>query len=264
MRRLIPGLVLAVGWLLLLLSNYFVPFWIAVVIISLLAGHEYLKMIMPRDVVAGDMTLLTVLVTFPVVTTGLWLESGLGAGLFFSIFLSVCYILANYSKQNDSLDMLGRQVFGTVYVGFLLAHLLLIWHLPEGNMWLIILVAVTAGSDSGAYYCGRLFGKNKLCRYISPNKTIEGALGGLFCGVSVALIIAWIFLGTVNWLVLIPVAVLLTGVGIIGDLCESVIKRGTNTKDSGTILFGHGGILDRIDSMILSAPFLFYLLMLTY
>ena len=216
-------------------------------------------MVLPFDTGKGDMLLLAASIALPVLLAGLWHESGLGGGLFFSFFLSLCFVLIHYSQLQDCLSVLCRLVFGAVYIGFLLAHLVLIWQLPEGNQWLVILTAITAGSDSGAYYCGKTFGKHKLCPAVSPNKTVEGALGGLVCGIFAAVVFAAILLDSVNWGVLVVVAILLTGVGILGDLCESIIKRGTNTKDSGTILLGHGGILDRVDSLLLAAPVLYYL-----
>ncbi len=254
---------MAACWLLLLLSGSYTLFLLVITGIALFAGYEYLKMALPEEVVGGDVAILLSFLALPVVMTGLWQNSGASAGLFFSTFLTICYILFYYKQFSDSFGLLSRLVFGNVYVGFLVAHLLLLWQLPEGNMWLIILVAITAGSDSGAYYFGKRFGKHKLCRDVSPKKTIEGAMGGFFCGIVVAIIFAWVLLGAVNWIVLIPMAAFLIGVGIIGDLCESVIKRGTNTKDSGRILLGHGGVLDRIDSMILAAPILYYLLVFT-
>ncbi len=260
MSRIIPGLMLAACWLLILLSGSYTLFLLVVVVMTLVAGYEYLAMALGEEVRSGDIAILISIIALPVVMTGLWHSNGLCGGLFFSIFLSVCFILSQYTKLTDSYGFLSRLVFGIVYVGFLLAHLLLLWDLPEGNLWLIILAAVTDGSDSGAYSCGKRFGKHKLCKHVSPNKTVEGAIGGLICSIVIAVIFAWVLLDSVNWLVLIPMVVLLTGVGIIGDLCESVVKRGTGTKDSGRILLGHGGILDRIDSMILAAPLLYYLL----
>jgi phosphatidate cytidylyltransferase len=152
-------------------------------------------------------------------------------------------------------------VFGVVYVGVLASYLVLLRQYPEGGSWLVVLSAVTAGSDSGAYYFGSTFGKRKLCPNISPKKTVEGALGGLLCGLVAACVSASLLLDTVDWLFVGMAAVLLTGVGILGDLTESMIKRGTGTKDSGTLLAGHGGVLDRIDSLLLTAPVLYYLLL---
>ena len=140
------------------------------------------------------------------------------------------------------------------------AHLILLRHLPDGGIWLIVVSAVTAFSDSGAYFVGRAFGKHKLCPSISPNKTVQGAVGGVGAGLLGAILFAFILLPVVNWPFLVLSAILLGGVGIAGDLTESIVKRGTGTKDSGTCLAGHGGILDRVDSLLFAAPVLYYLI----
>lgn len=259
MKRILPGLALAACWLLLLLSGSFFLFWSVVYIVAFLGASEYLKMVLPEDAGNSEHTLLTIILSLPVLLVGIWHESGISGGLFLSFFSIIIYTLTCYSRLADPLALLSRLSLGAVYVGFLVAHLILIWTLPEGNYWLIILVAITAGSDSGAYYTGKNFGRRKLCESVSPNKTVEGALGGIACGLVVAIVFSFLLLGAVKWLVIVPIAIVLTVVGIIGDLCESVIKRGTNTKDSGRILLGHGGILDRVDSMILAAPLLYYL-----
>ncbi len=260
MKRIIPGLALAACWLLLLLSGSFSFFYLVITMLSLIASNEYLRMALPQEKESGSWFMHTVSLSLPVILAGQWYESGLSGGLLLSVFLTICFVLLNYSRLNDCFAVLSRLVFGAVYVGFLTAHLLLLWHLPEGNYWLIILVGITAGSDTGAYFSGKKFGRRKLSKHISPNKTIEGAIGGIICGVIIAIILALTLLDSVNWLVLIPMSILLTVIGIVGDLCESVVKRGTDTKDSGKILLGHGGVLDRIDSLILAAPLLYYLL----
>ena len=106
-------------------------------------------------------------------------------------------------------------------------------------------------------------GKRKLSPHISPNKTVEGAVGGLCAAVGGALFFSWLLLSQVNYLFIIFAALVVGCVGIVGDLAESIIKRGTDTKDSGTLLAGHGGILDRIDSLLFAAPIMYYLLIFT-
>ena len=151
-------------------------------------------------------------------------------------------------------------VFGLFYIGVLGAHLVLLRFVPDGGSWLIIASAITACSDTGAYFVGKAMGKRKLCPNISPNKTIEGAVGGILCGLIGALAVAVLLLPSFNWFFLIAAAVFLGAVGIAGDLTESIIKRGTATKDSGSCLAGHGGILDRVDSLLFVCPVLYYLL----
>jgi len=263
MKRIIPGILLAVIWLLLLLYGSFPLFWLAVIVMVVIAANEYLKMALPDTTTDIDCLFFSFLLALPAIFAGLWQEDGLGGGLFFAVFLSICYVLFNYAKLENSLQFLNRLIFGAVYIGFFAAHLVLLHLQPEGNIWLIILVGITAGSDSGAYYCGKKFGKHKLSSHVSPNKTVEGAAGGVICAFLVAVLLASLLLDQVNWGVLMAASLALVSVGIVGDLCESMIKRGTDTKDSGRILLGHGGLLDRIDSLLLAAPFLYYLRIFT-
>ncbi|MFN2355312.1 MAG: phosphatidate cytidylyltransferase [Desulfopila sp.] len=259
MKRIVPGLMLAGGWLLLLLNGSLPLFWLVMVVVALVGAYEYVKMAVPRRSNDIDFAILSPLLALPVILSGIWHEDGVSSGLFFGVLLSMIYVLFRYSSFDDGFLVMARLVFGTVYVGFCMSHLVLLWLLPEGNFWLVILVAVTAGSDSGAYYVGKKFGRRKLCPSVSPKKTVEGACGGIFFGGLAAILCALLLLQEINWIVLLPMAMILTGVGILGDLCESIVKRGTGTKDSGTLLLGHGGILDRIDSLLLAAPFLYYM-----
>lgn len=263
MKRVIPGLMLAACWLLILLSGYFYPFLLVTIALGLMGAHEYLKMVVKNEVSSTELLTLSPVLILPIISVGIFQKDGLSVSLYLSILLVIGFVLFRYSRLSNSFDVLSRLVFGCLYIGFLPAYLLLIWLCPEGARWLIILAAITAGSDSGAYYFGKNFGKHKLSRYVSPNKTVEGAVGGLICGLLTGLFFSWLLLKSVNWTGVIFIGVALIGVGIVGDLCESVIKRGTNTKDSGTILMGHGGVLDRVDSIILAAPLLYYYLMFT-
>jgi phosphatidate cytidylyltransferase len=107
---------------------------------------------------------------------------------------------------------------------------------------------------------GRTWGRRKLCPDISPNKTLEGAAGGVIAGTLGGLLFSLLLLPSVNVVFIIVAAVILTVTGIIGDLTESIVKRGTGTKDSGKCLGGHGGILDRVDSLLFVGPLFYYLL----
>ena len=260
MNRLIPGLALAVCWLFLLLYGPFLLFFGVMVLVISIGAQEYARMAFPEESISFRV-FLAVLALLPSLCAGLVPSLGLTGGLLFSFLLLTGYIFYRYSQLQDPLLFFGRAFFGVNYVGFLGAHLILLHHLPEGSSWILVLTAITAGSDSGAYYCGRALGKHKLCPRISPNKTIEGAIGGLVAAVVVAVLMAMLLKLQVSWLFLVPATILLTGVGIVGDLTESIIKRATDTKDSGTLLGGHGGVLDRVDSLLFAAPVLYYLLL---
>ena len=260
MNRLLPGLALVACWLLLLLYGSSLLFFLVMSLVIGIGADEYVRMIAPEQGI-GFRTFFVALSLLPSLGLGFFPSLGLTGGLLLSFLLLSAYIIYFYSQLQDSLLFFSRAFFGVGYVGFLGAHLLLLHQLPEGGSWLLVLTAITAGSDSGAYYCGRRFGRHKLCPLVSPNKTVEGAVGGLIAGVIMAIIMALLLRLEVSWLFLVPAAILLTGVGIVGDLTESIIKRATSTKDSGTLLAGHGGVLDRIDSLLFAGPVLYYLLL---
>jgi phosphatidate cytidylyltransferase len=261
MNRLIPGLALVTCWVLLLLHGSLLPFFLVMALVIWIGAQEYARMAFPEKGLFFRI-FLALLVLLPALGVASFSLLGIPFGLLLAILLLTGYILYHYDQIQDPLQFFSRAFFGVAYVGFLAAHLLLLYQLPEGSSWLLVLTAITAGSDSGAYYCGRRFGRHKLCPLVSPNKTVEGAIGGLVAAVVVAVCIAMLLRLQVSWFLLIPAAILLTCVGIVGDLTESIIKRATGTKDSGTLLGGHGGVLDRVDSLLFAAPVLYYLLLL--
>jgi phosphatidate cytidylyltransferase len=139
--------------------------------------------------------------------------------------------------------------FGVFYVGGLLAALPLL-HVKMGPAWVALAIAVTFGNDTGAYFTGRALGRHKLAPAISPGKTVEGAVGGLLASSAVALAARGLFMPSLTLrdcaMIGVPAAV----VGPAGDLVESLLKRAAGAKDSGRLLPGHGGILDRIDALL--------------
>jgi len=259
MNRLIPGLALAVCWLLLLLKGSTLFFAFVLLAGLIIGAYEYGKMALGSGSFFQSVS-LALLTILPLLSVCFSPRLGIHGGLVVSFLLLSFWTLALYKEDFDSYAFFSKCCLGLLWVGFMGAHLLMIRQLPEGNYWLLILTGITAGSDSGAYYSGRAFGRHKLSPLISPNKTIEGAIGGIITGVVVAALLALLLLENVPWGFVLTASVFLGIVGICGDLIESVVKRATGTKDSGTILGGHGGILDRADSILFGAPALYYLL----
>ena len=131
---------------------------------------------------------------------------------------------------------------------------------PNGRLWIFFLLVVSFVNDTGAFYFGRLFGKHKLYEAISPGKTWEGAVGGLVCTVIAALWFLQILrLHPIN-IGMVALIVFLSFASQLGDLAESMLKRNHGVKDSGGILPGHGGLLDRIDGLLFSIPVLYLFL----
>ena len=139
--------------------------------------------------------------------------------------------------------------FGVFYVGGLLAALPLL-HARMGSAWVALAIAVTFGNDTGAYLTGRTLGRHKLAPAISPAKTIEGAVGGLAAGLTVVFAARGLFMPELSLRDCVMIGVPAAIVGPAGDLVESLLKRAAGAKDSGRLLPGHGGILDRIDALL--------------
>jgi phosphatidate cytidylyltransferase len=117
---------------------------------------------------------------------------------------------------------------------------------------------VLMGSDTGAYYTGRLLGKHKLAPSVSPGKTWEGAFGGMAASLLAAALAHYWFFPELPLSAALPLAAVMNVLGVVGDLTESALKRGANTKDAAQILPGHGGLLDRLDSLLFNAPLIYY------
>lgn len=148
-------------------------------------------------------------------------------------------------------------LFPTLYLGLPLGALVAI-HAVGGREAVLLLLVTIVASDTAQYYSGRLFGRHKLSPVISPKKTVEGALGGFLVAPLVFTLLAHWWLPRAATSLLLLVGLLLVGVGIAGDLFESLLKRSAGVKDSSALIPGHGGVLDRIDSILFAAP-AFYL-----
>ncbi|MCI0529866.1 MAG: phosphatidate cytidylyltransferase [Nitrospira sp.] len=153
-------------------------------------------------------------------------------------------------------------LFGVVYVSLLLSQLLLLRGLSDGELLVLFVMGMTWLADAGAYYVGWLVGRHPLVPRISPKKTIEGAVGGLAFSVLGSLGAKFWFLPNLSVGDSVFLGVLLGMVGQLGDLVESLWKRSAGVKDSSTLLIAHGGILDKVDSLMFTAPVFYYYLVL--
>lgn len=171
--------------------------------------------------------------------------------------LIIIYLLTMlFCRGKESIISISVTFFSTVYMG-LITYIYLLRNLPGGWMWLTFLLACIWVNDTAAYFGGKKFGRVPLAREISPGKTREGAILGILSSVAVA------YLFTVFYPSLPLVTVLVLGglvaiAGQVGDLVESAIKRQVGVKDAGNLIPGHGGVLDRFDSMLLGAPLVYY------
>jgi phosphatidate cytidylyltransferase len=149
-------------------------------------------------------------------------------------------------------------LLGVCYVNWLLGYALWLRALPYGAKWIFLLVWVTWVGESAAYFVGTAIGRHKLSPRVSPAKTVEGALAQLLVSLPAALAGRWWFFPECSVRDALIVGLFLGCVGQVGDLVESFLKRSTGTKDTGGLIPGHGGLLDRLDSLLFNAPALFY------
>ncbi|HTK27423.1 MAG TPA: phosphatidate cytidylyltransferase [Pyrinomonadaceae bacterium] len=183
-----------------------------------------------------------------------------------ALFVITVLISQAFRFQVDFSKMLtgiGVTILGVLYIAFLGGFLVSTRVGFEGHAYLSThllgyFFLVLMGSDTGAYFTGRALGKHKLAPKISPGKTWEGLIGGIVAAAAFAALATFWFFPELPYQYSIPLAVVMAIVGVLGDLAESAIKRGANAKDAASVLPGHGGFLDRLDSLLLNAPILYY------
>ncbi len=260
MNRLVPGLLMAALWVLLLYVAPPLIFWFFMTVGAAVALREFFRMAV-KTPGSGTRTLAIAASLSPVLAAYAGSPAAVLTGSYLALLGLALLVIFFYTAFPDPLAFLLNAGFSVFYVSLCCAFIILLRGLSDdGSHWLLILTAITAGSDTGAYYAGRAFGKRKLCPPISPKKTVNGAIGGMLAAVASAVLLGCVLLPEVNCCKMAVAALLLAAVGIVGDLLESVIKRGTGCKDSGTMLKGHGGLLDRADSLLFAAPLLYALL----
>ncbi len=186
----------------------------------------------------------------------------LGAG----VILSLPWLIISHHRHGGAFVNWAYAVGGPLYVGFLLAHGLMLRELDgaanHGRDWLLFAVLVTFATDTGAIFTGRTLGRHQMAPSISPNKTWEGAIGGFTWAVGIALAIGVLLQLSVPIWQSVLMGAAIGVVSQMGDLIESRLKRISGVKDAGSLLPGHGGILDRLDSIVFTLPVVYYLVAL--
>lgn len=183
-----------------------------------------------------------------------------------ALFIIGVLISQAFRFQVDFSKMLtgiGVTILGVLYVAFLGGFLVSTRIGFEGHPYLSThllgyFFLVLMGSDTGAYFTGRALGKHKLAPKMSPGKTWEGLIGGIVAAAAFAALATYWFFPELPYQYSIPLGIVMAVVGVLGDLAESAMKRGANAKDAASVLPGHGGFLDRLDSLLLNAPILYY------
>lgn len=266
-KRIISGAILMAILFAVVVLNLFFPFGmnLAIGIITALMIYEICEVFQLHKnyfFLAPSMAFGFVI---PLLSSGYWL----GAACAIYLLLIVGLMLATHEKIEfvKWAAAIGMVFFITLAMSTLVG--IRDNSFGHGAFYIFIVIMASWTADAGAYFAGSFFGKHKLCPKLSPKKTVEGVFGGFFLNVLAMLVFGtcynWIFFGghlSISYLSLVLIGLCCTVVSIIGDLAFSMIKRSFDIKDYGHIIPGHGGFLDRFDSVIFVAPFLYYFLQL--
>lgn len=240
------------------------PFTALVTLAALASLREFLRIVVPPGVP---------LFKQPVIVVGYGASLGIilcahferpeiiGVVLGLNIGISGFLCLRRFASDRMVLDYAARQVQGVCYIPLSLSLLILLRSAADGITWIFLLCAIIFAGDITALYAGTLWGRHRLSPAISPGKTVEGSVAGLAAGLAAGLVARALFLPDWGWPACILFSVAVGIAGQVGDLFESTLKRASNVKDSGKLLPGHGGVLDRIDALLFAAPLAFGLRM---
>lgn len=253
LARIISGLI-AVG--VLFPAAWAGGWWFAALALPVLfvAAHEMMRMAMPEDR-AGHFVgaAVSILVALAIMAGKLSGEWGLTAWAGVHVGLAL-WFLVRTREMSTVAARLGLTFAGVTWIGVLGGSTASLALLDEGFGWVIMAAALAFGSDVGGYFVGRAIGKHRLYPKVSPNKTVEGSIGGVLFAIACAYVLGRLIgpdLEPTHFAFIAPAGALL---GQTGDLAQSMLKRSVGVKDSGTIMPGHGGLFDRIDALLFVGP----------
>ena len=256
-KRLLTALLLIPPLILLIMMGNPALFAFMVAVVAVLSLWEYLRIVYhghtlrARSLVDGWIYLGAVLM---VAGVHFQLLSALLSILVLSLIGAAVISMPRFRAGQDAPSVAMKAIFGLFYIPLLLSFLILLRNAADGQLWVVFLLWVIAWGDSGAFYIGTWLGRHKLCPSVSPKKTVEGALGGLGANLLFGWLFKILFFNSLSTPACLTFALVVGVVGQAGDLFESGFKRTAGIKDSSNMLPGHGGVLDRLDSLLFAAP----------
>lgn len=247
-----------IGIPLLVLAIFFQNPWfpIAISVIGLTAGYEFYRIV--RELGIKPITyfslfaiLLLILSPFCPIPN---LKSIILTG---TIIITLIWQVVTAKNKNAFSDWVWT-ITGIIYIGWTLSYWTALTNVTNSCAWILWAIAIVMACDAAAFFVGRAWGKHALAAQISPKKTWEGAIGGLFGSIFASVILGLLLPLPIPWWQMILVSIIISVIAQFGDLAESLLKRTVNVKDSGNLLPGHGGMLDRIDSYIFIGALVYF------
>lgn len=260
-KRMITGGLGALALILLIIFGGYVGVCLFVAVVSLGMIYEFSKMTFTSSNRVEKRYVLLMIT---------WIVALVNVISPYSEFeiLSTCFVLISgyYLFSSKKLDgepflihfrELEYSLFGLLYLVFIPLFLTRIRMGSNGMHWVLVFLLIVWAGDTLAYFVGKKYGHHKLYPHVSPKKTVEGAVGGLLAGLLVTILYKVLFFPGMGWVSAVLVPLIIGAVSQVGDLCESYLKRVYGKKDSGSILPGHGGFLDRFDGVVFSVPVMY-------
>ncbi|QIW09362.1 phosphatidate cytidylyltransferase [Francisella sp. LA112445] len=248
-ERIITGVVLvAVVFCFLLYASEYL-FGVGVFLVAILSAYEWLKLAKVEQDSMLKYLIVFVVAAFVVSQFFIYLQ------YIFPIFwLYAIFRLSQYEREKISTISSKEMLVLGLFTIAPFAACLYVLH-SNNVAWIFMFILVVAAADSGAYFTGKAIGKHKMLPRLSPNKTIEGLLGGMLCAIIVAIVfLMYMGLTPLEYVYMVLISALVAVLSVVGDVFESMMKRIAGVKDSGNILPGHGGVLDRLDGYMPTLP----------
>ncbi len=254
LKRLAAALILLPIIYFIVTAHNRVYFMLLIGVIAFFAQYEFLSMYNVKFIPKCSFSIIS-----PVPSYLVYQNDHLPLSVIILTFSGILFFRLFFKRSPKSALMdISAFWVGFIYISVLLSYLLRLRAID--TVWLVYLGAIIWGSDACAFYIGNAFGKKKLYEDVSPNKTVIGAFGAVSGGVLISLLLRNIFRIDMTLREMVVLGLILAVIGIIGDFIESMFKRDAGVKDSSHFIPGHGGILDKIDGILFSAPVLYYFL----
>lgn len=257
LQRWLTGLALAAVLLAIILLGSLELLSVVVMLAILVGVWEYNAIVFGAGFLKEKTEIFLFAVLIPAIT--LFGNTQLLIGfLTFAVLTAFIVFLWRVDETNFDLSSVTKVIFGMVYLPLLTSHFILLRKLDDGIYWILLALITPMIGDIVALYVGKTFGKTKLLAAVSPGKTVEGTIGLIGGGTLTACVLGYFFFPAISSVHFLVLGFVGSIIGQLGDLCESAIKRSYGKKDASALLPGHGGLMDRLDSLIFVAPFVYY------
>lgn len=267
-KRIITAIVAFPLLCLLIIKGTILVFTLFISIVSLIALFEYYRIVFndQEQAVFSPIPIWSALCGLLIISAA-YIQSfhpdtnffQLVTGLLVLNFIGAAILsMPQYKNGPEILNVVEKEIQAVIYIPLSLSLMVLLRNDPQGVAWIFFILFIVFAGDIGAFYSGKFFGRHKLSPSISPGKTIEGSVGGMIFSVIVGYIFMRLFLPHLNNPMIFLLFIVVNMSAQTGDLFESQLKRTGKIKDSGNILPGHGGILDRIDALLFAAPVTYF------